>query len=561
MVEFIKKLGSVRFTVFISVGLILLLIVSTSMEALKGTPFAQKVFYQTRWFDLLMSLLWVNIFCSTVIRFPFKKNQTGFLITHIGILILLAGALIARAHSVEGQVSVYEGEKADSMGQSHAVLTVAGADGTQQNFELNKGAFSFQKVPFNITAILDHSVNVKQVKAGNGLGVINHAARLKVNARRLGDSGAVWLVEHESGNALSNEAMVGTVRLTMSAPKKTAAAPKPVFRAFDPDGNEILTLYLEAQPVLPTINLAQSGWSVEGLEYYPYASVIDNKLKNNPDGRKLNPAVVFNLVDPNGESSRKVYFAYFPDFESMHAGAKVTSDMKFRLEAGEPGDLNDNYDGLTIALFYTDQDSWSYRVKNKDSVIREGAIKKGDCVSSGYMDVEFCAEDLLNMARVSYSVESDKTAQGPLAVGVVIPSINAADVRWVVENEETPVRLPSGDVTLALTQAATPLPFSITLNQFRKIDYPGTNDPASFESDVVLTDARRGVSLTRTISMNHPLEYDGFKIFQTSYMNDDTHGKGSVFTVAKNPGIPWIYGGSLLALLGALILFYGTKKE
>ena len=106
MINIVKKLGSVGFTVVISVALILLLIVSTSMEAINGTPFAQKVFYQTRWFDILVSLLWVNIFCSTVLRFPFKKVQAGFLLTHIGILILLTGALITRTHTIEGEMTL-----------------------------------------------------------------------------------------------------------------------------------------------------------------------------------------------------------------------------------------------------------------------------------------------------------------------------------------------------------------------------------------------------------------------------------------------------------------------
>ena len=105
------------------------------------------------------------------------------------------------------------------------------------------------------------------------------------------------------------------------------------------------------------------------------------------------------------------------------------------------------------------------------------------------------------------------------------------------------------------------LPFSLTLKQFRKVDYPGTQDAASFESDVVLTDTQRKLTLERTISMNRPLEYDGYKIFQTSYMRDQNGLNGSVFTVAKNPGIPWIYLGSIVAFLGALFQFYLVKED
>src|SRR3989338_3358102 len=105
----IKKIASIRFTVIIIVLLMIILTISTTMESKFGTPLAQRIFYQTRWFDLFLSLLWLNIFFATVLRFPFKKHQFGFLITHLGILGLLLGSLLTRLLGIEGQLFVYEG--------------------------------------------------------------------------------------------------------------------------------------------------------------------------------------------------------------------------------------------------------------------------------------------------------------------------------------------------------------------------------------------------------------------------------------------------------------------
>jgi len=33
---------------------------------------------------------------------PWKRHHTGFLLTHLGIIVLLAGALIGRLYGVEG---------------------------------------------------------------------------------------------------------------------------------------------------------------------------------------------------------------------------------------------------------------------------------------------------------------------------------------------------------------------------------------------------------------------------------------------------------------------------
>ena len=44
-----------------------------------------------------------------LIRFPWRRRQIGFLVTHGGILVLLAGCAATRWVGVEAQLSVYEG--------------------------------------------------------------------------------------------------------------------------------------------------------------------------------------------------------------------------------------------------------------------------------------------------------------------------------------------------------------------------------------------------------------------------------------------------------------------
>src|SRR4051812_45597617 len=118
MIPLLRTLGSVAFAVFLISLLAILLIVSTSLESLYGTPFVQKFFYQTGWFDLLLALFAVNIFCATLPRFPFKKRHTGFIITHIGLLCLLFGALLSRFMGVDGQMALFEGETRGEITQS-----------------------------------------------------------------------------------------------------------------------------------------------------------------------------------------------------------------------------------------------------------------------------------------------------------------------------------------------------------------------------------------------------------------------------------------------------------
>lgn len=60
------------------------------------------------------------------------------------------------------------------------------------------------------------------------------------------------------------------------------------------------------------------------------------------------------------------------------------------------------------------------------------------------------------------------------------------------------------------------LPFSVELKDFRIEHYP-TGQPKSFESDLIIHDENLKEPLQQTISVNHPLDYKGYRIFQASF--------------------------------------------
>ena len=52
----------------------------------------RELVYRAWWFTVLMSLLAANILCAALKKFPWKRHQTGFLITHAGLLIVIGGS-------------------------------------------------------------------------------------------------------------------------------------------------------------------------------------------------------------------------------------------------------------------------------------------------------------------------------------------------------------------------------------------------------------------------------------------------------------------------------------
>ncbi len=100
------------------------------------------------------------------------------------------------------------------------------------------------------------------------------------------------------------------------------------------------------------------------------------------------------------------------------------------------------------------------------------------------------------------------------------------------------------------------LPFEIKLKDFQLERYPGSESASSFASEVVLIDKTAQVDYR--IFMNHPLTYDGFKFFQSSYDQDE---KGTVLSVNKDPGKWPTYIAYGMLIVGFVINFFlkGTR--
>lgn len=92
------------------------------------------------------------------------------------------------------------------------------------------------------------------------------------------------------------------------------------------------------------------------------------------------------------------------------------------------------------------------------------------------------------------------------------------------------------------------LPFSLTLEEFVVVPYPGTHTPMDFVSRVLVDGA------SCEISMNHILRHRGYRFYQADYGDDGS----SVLCVAHDPvGIPVTYTGFALLLAGLGVMCFG----
>src|SRR4051812_41803807 len=62
---------------------------ATFFEKWYGTAAVQEWIYRSAGFSILLAFLAANVLCAALIRYPWKKRQTGFVIPHAGLLVLL----------------------------------------------------------------------------------------------------------------------------------------------------------------------------------------------------------------------------------------------------------------------------------------------------------------------------------------------------------------------------------------------------------------------------------------------------------------------------------------
>ncbi|MFK7765824.1 MAG: cytochrome c biogenesis protein CcsA [Mariniblastus sp.] len=111
---------------------------------------------------------------------------------------------------------------------------------------------------------------------------------------------------------------------------------------------------------------------------------------------------------------------------------------------------------------------------------------------------------------------------------------------------------------IALQFKTTYKPYSLTLTDAKRENYPGTGTPRWYSSDVVLNDHENGTKSDQRIWMNNPLRYSDETFYQSGM---DTLPNGKTYTVlqiVRNSGWMIPYVCCMLTVVGLLAQF-GTS--
>ncbi len=609
----------------------------------------------TAWpFSILMIVLMVALAIAVISRYPWKKTQIGWIMTHAGLITVILGHMIKAHWGEEGRLSLWEPDVADADAgapgrssvyeQEEWVLTAtldAGDDRVKATVPVPLKTLATDaplarafRLPSGDTVAVERyypsfawdEVVTNDDRAGKGGAEPDNPA-IRVEVRSVlaagGRSGRTWLFArsrqrsaasfggrgyhfhgdgHDHGSGLDGgshgDALTvyhveveseAALRGLLEADSAAAAAPPGgpggkgvlTFAARDGEGTRIAEVAVGSAKVGEEQPIGSTGYAVKLLGYFPDLRVGAEGTANSSDEAR-NPAVALEIRGPDGRSHRRMLFAFAPELDIAPTGADaVPFDVRYDFPMGqslptgavmvsevggrtEPvAVVKDPFGERRVEAFRTDRPipvEWlGAEVHILDRFPRARLER-----------VPWNADYLGRVPAVLVSIGPDERAggAGSASPGEAFAATVASDpaaagrngrarawVRWnLVDRPEVLSTERSGRVELTFGPLKKSLGFEVELRDFILRTYEGTENPSSFESDVIVRDLETGHTFPHKIYMNHPLTYKGYTFYQADY--DKASLKRSTFQVSYDPSWRVVYLGYILTSLGVAFIFF-----
>ncbi len=559
-----KFFASLQLAVCLLVTLMGVLTAGTFIESAHGTDAARIVVYESLWFSLLLVLLAVNLAAAALSRWPWQKKHIGFVITHLGIITLLAGSLVTQQTMIDGQMVLAEGETDSYVTLPEPLLYIAAHEASLDwIIYLQKKAFAWEgrqvmrpgegaPLPFTatVTAFYPKARGEDNVTASE-----SGPAALKLRLKNSFLNQEQWLVE--------NDPQLGLVQMGPAKLRFTDKLLEEKNEALPPGG------YLEFEGSDRHIHVPlgenPGEIAVEGTDYKIKVvrvfkkAVVNGKELTEQEAGEPNPAVQF-LLTGKGVEEKHTAFANFPDFPTMHGMKPSASGFRILYRTSETGSRGQSHE----LRFVKTPEGLKAQVQT-GLKIETIPVELNKETPLGWMDLRFTIENYHpHAAREKKFTPLESGSQAEDAVSALRLELDNGKERktfWLSEGGKETRVLNGKGYDFVFGRKRIPAGFRLTLKDFRLEHYPGTENPASFESDVTLKDDGRGFVRDQTISMNKPFVYRGYRIYQSGYTLPETPGAHeiSIFAVGKDPGVPVKYAAAIIMVIGIVTMFYTRR--
>lgn len=586
-----KFFSSLKLAVFSILSLAAVLAYGTITESLFGMRGAHVLVYGTWWFAGVLIMLGTNVLCAALSRFPWKPHQTGFVVTHTGILTLLVGSALTQKLGVDGNLAVEEGNQAHEVILNDLKLVVWDEQERRHELDFPESARAEQGKWLELalgdgdSLVVDlyypRAVQEKNVVASPLPGIGSPAIGVELFNSRFNLE--EWLlVSHPKKGAERDlgPATLSFRKLWSEKEEREFFSPAPTVKERPTKIGKIAVVYRgrEYQSVIDThlkkwTPLSGTPLQVIVDRYLPYA-IVDKGELTSKGQEPTNPAVQIRIKDPAGIEEKYTVFAFFPEFTTLHRahqggkkgnGLGITLRMIAASQMKEEMSIVGTGRGKLELAQSADDKRILYRSQGAAGVEKaKGEARLGEAIATGWMDLKFKVREWFPHAieetkprYIEYIAGGDSQFLPALRISPrSARSTSSLTGRWLFEGDAEIFSVGGRKLTVQLTKSNLALPFRVTLNKFTVGKDPGTEKAATYESEVTVKDPLTGRDQSAKISMNEPLEYAGFTLYQASYQLREGQPPISVFSVNRDPG-RWVkYLGSILICLGACLMFY-----
>ncbi len=535
--------GSIRFAVPILVLTTIALCYGTWLESTTNATQAKVLVYGSWWFVALMAMICITLTLAVVTRYPWRKKHTGFIIVHASLITIIISGFITFFTKVEGTMALEEGMRADSLRAQTSELQILAHDAGK--FEVldtqiiqSPGVVRLAGIEIEVLERWDNSAQ-ETVVLNDGMNLL-HAVELKFGA---GDEGH-WIGQLQNGETppILHEVEVRVLPQGQAwTPETIGQQSRPVFR--HREGDTLINPQETGQVV-------DIGWVIESIRQFKHAMVGPDGMFEGDESRD-NPAIEITLVHEDGSRERH---AAFDRFRGSINKKQIKGERFSELVLEYVGH---GLDRPTLVFTRDESATTVYFAAPDGHRTEQQLVGEGPwTINMGNGSECIILNTFSNARGTTKLVEAPQGEENMPALLVRIHGTAPDGPAWhepmvLAWGARSMIQIGDEFRGISYTPSITPVPFSIELVDFRKVDYPGSTMAMAYESDVIFTD-EYGNTHEQTIWMNNPLEYQGWKVYQSGFVGSDV----SIFQVTKDPGLLPTYAGCIFLCLGILVMYY-----
>jgi len=263
-----------------------------------------------------------------------------------------------------------------------------------------------------------------------------------------------------------------------------------------------------------------------------------------------NPAVVVEVRSASGRSERHTLFSKFPDFNVIH-----NRDPEQKLIESLTFVGVDHVVKPRISVLVGPGEQLHLQLATQSGTGAAVPIAVKESVPLESIGVNFELTERLLHARTKLHVRpSPEGWQGGEGTyfQIEVSAAGQSESFWLGFGS-TQRRVVGGtQVEIVFGEEIRALPFTIALKEFEMVTYPGSTRPSEYRSQITITPDDPGLpAREEIISMNRPLDEQGFRLFQSSYkLGEGDRADATILSISHDPGVQIVYISFVLLVLG-----------